>query len=288
MRFHALLLVRDEGDIIRQTLTHTLTWCDALYVFDTGSTDDTWAIVQDIAALDPRVILLHHDPIRFDDGTRAYGFSQIRPFLTDGDWVLRIDADEFYHVTPPKFVRTALQPHETCVYNQSYDFRLTQQEVEDWENGRETMGDRHRPIAARRRFYQVLQISEPRMFRYRSTMQWLPHCSFPYNAGYVAKARIPIRHYPHRDPVQLQQRCQLRATMAQASENVGRHWLIEDWQQLIVPDSLSGLQYWEPGKPLPEYQFTNHLAPYPKRLLQRLTHQYLLPVLDRTRPAFPT
>ncbi len=31
MRFHGLLIARDEGDIIAQTLTHLLTWCDCLH-----------------------------------------------------------------------------------------------------------------------------------------------------------------------------------------------------------------------------------------------------------------
>ena len=43
-RFHALLPVRDEADIIGQSLRHMLTWVDAIYVFDNGSVDDTWEI----------------------------------------------------------------------------------------------------------------------------------------------------------------------------------------------------------------------------------------------------
>src|SRR5437762_68452 len=48
--FHALLPVRDEGDIIRQCLEHLLVWADSVYIFDTGSVDDTWEIAREIAS----------------------------------------------------------------------------------------------------------------------------------------------------------------------------------------------------------------------------------------------
>ena len=56
MKFVTLLPVRDEADIIGETLQHQLTWADEIYVFDTGSVDQTWEIVQDIAAGERRLI----------------------------------------------------------------------------------------------------------------------------------------------------------------------------------------------------------------------------------------
>lgn len=93
LRFHALLQVQDEADIIGRSLRHMLTWADAIYVFDAGSVDDTWEIVQNFARKDPRVIVLKPDAV------------------------------------------------------------------------------------------------------YRETMQWPATHSFPCNAGYVARERLPIRHY---------------------------------------------------------------------------------------------
>ena len=55
MRYHGIMVLRDEGDIIAHTLTHLLTWVDSLHVLDTGSTDDTWDIVNDFARRDSRV-----------------------------------------------------------------------------------------------------------------------------------------------------------------------------------------------------------------------------------------
>jgi hypothetical protein len=125
-------------------------------------------------------------------------------------------------------------------------------------------------------------------------MRWPPTVSFPFNAGFRARARLPIRHYPHRDPVQLERRCRLRAAMMTDAEN-RREWsrpLVDrwsqcDWRGFVVPADHPGLQYWQPGSPLPEFGFTNHLAPLHVRAAQRIAHACLLPALDRLRPQYP-
>lgn len=295
MKFHALLPVRDEADIIQQCLEHLLTWADAIYVFDTGSVDETWEIVQDVAGKSRRVIPIRKEPVYYSETKlRGYMFHYARKQMQDGDWFLRVDADEFHHIAPPEFIKTHLRPYETIVYHQYYDFRLTHKEVESWERGEETTADRQKPIAERRRHFTPSYYSEPRLCRYRSTMKWPINCSFPVNAGFVAKARLPIRHYPNRDPIQLERRCRLRAIMM--ADNTNRqnwsrpeqhHWSQQDWRQFVVRDDEPELQYWQPGTELPKYQFTNHLKPLHIRLVQRLIHAFLLPILDSKRPSFP-
>ena len=212
MKFHAMMPVRDEADIVAQSLAHLLTWADAVYVFDTGSVDETWDIVQDFAAREPRIVPLRKDAVYFSDHqVRSWIFHQVRRQMRDGDWFLRVDADEFYHVTPPDFVKNRLRKHETIAWHQYYDFRLTETDVARWESGRETVADRQQPIEKRRRWFTRSIYSEPRLCRYRTSMRWPPTASFPYNAGFVARERLPIRHYPHRDPLQLDRRCRLRA-----------------------------------------------------------------------------
>lgn len=295
MKFHALLPVRDEADIIQQCLENLLTWCDAIYVFDTGSVDETWSIVQDVACQDKRIIPIRKEPVYFSDTQiRGYLFHYARQQMIDGDWFLRVDADEFHHIPPPEFVKTYLQKHETIVYHQYYDFRLTQKEVEAWQKGEEKISERKKPIVERRRYFTPSYYSEPRLCRYRRTMKWPINCSFPVNAGFVARERLPIRHYPHRDPLQLEHRCRLRAIMMADATNrqnwakpEQHHWSEADWQKFVVSDNEPQLQYWRWGTKLPRYQFTNHLKPVHIRLVQRLVHTFLLPILDSKRPSFP-
>jgi len=295
LKYFCLLPVRDEADIIAQCLQHLLAWADAIYVFDTGSVDDTWEIVQEAASRDRRVKPIQKEPVYFSETKlRGYMFDVARAELRTGDWFLRCDADEFHHVQPPEFVRTRLESHETIAYHQYYNFALTAAEAAAWEAGKEGIGDRARPIAERRRHYQVSTYAEPRLCRYRRTMQWPIWASFPVNAGFVARARLPIRHYPHRDPLQLQRRCRLRAVMmadARNRRNWGapeqHHWAEEDWRKFITLDDALDLIHWKPGTALTEIHQYDHLAPWRTRLLQRLVHAVGLPLLDRLRPSFP-
>jgi hypothetical protein len=285
-----MMPVRDEGDIIGQCLGELLKWADGIYLFDTGSVDETWDVIQDWAARDKRVKPLRRDSVYFSDATlRAWIFHHCREVLRNGDWFLRVDADEFYHLPPPEFVRTRMRPHETIAWYQVYDFRLTVSEVKAWEAGLETKADRVRPIEQRRRWFTPRLYTEPRLCRYRDTMRWPASASFPYNAGFLARERLPIRHYPHRDPAQLERRCRLRAFMREDANwvvDAGHHWGTPEWRQFITPDDLPDLQYWKPGTDLPEVRWTNHLPPPYKRLAQRLVHALALPLLDPLRPGW--
>ncbi|MBA3832902.1 MAG: glycosyltransferase family 2 protein [Chthoniobacterales bacterium] len=294
MRFFCLLPVRDEADIIAQCLDHLLRWADAIYVFDTGSVDNTWEIVQELSTRDNRVIPLRKEPVFFSETRlRGWMFHQARKQMRDGDWFLRVDADEFHHIPPPQFVKDCMRKHETIAYHQYYDFRLTEPEVKAWECGEETLTDRERSIADRRRHYTISSYSEPRLCRYRSTMHWPETVSFPFNAGYVARERLPIRHYPHRDPVQLERRCRLRKIMMADPGNRRNwsrpelhHWAETAWRKFITPADLPELKLWKTGTDLPLVHEASHIKPPYLRAVQRLIYATALPLLDRMRPAF--
>lgn len=287
MRFHGILLTRDDDDIIAQCIQHALTWCDALYVFDTGSGDATCDIVKDLANKDNRIKVVsgHPKPLVLLSSLRGVFFNQIRHFAQKGDWFVQVDSDEFCHISPRQFVEEQLHPCETCVWNLIYEFRLTSSEVLFWKQGCETFTDRNRPIADRRRYYNLLRWTEPRMFRYRPSMQW-KH-AYPYNTGFVARNRIPIRHYPHRDVLQLKKRWLLRKLMAPLAESNWKHWQHSDWMKLVANDDSPDLRYWPPGSVLPIVQDPHHLARWPKRAAQRVAHKYFLPFLDVMRPRVP-
>jgi glycosyltransferase involved in cell wall biosynthesis len=270
-----------------------LRWADAVYVFDTGSVDETYDIIRDLAGKDARIKVLAAEPVFFSETRlRGWMFNRAREEFEDGDWFLRVDADEFHHITPPEFVQTRMRKHETCAYHQYYDFCLLESEVEAWSsNGQQ---ETSKPIEERRRWYIPSVYSEPRLCRYRRTMQWPPTVSFPFNAGYVARTRLPIRHYPHRDPAQLARRCRLRAVMMADAENSRNwthpqqhHWAENEWRKFVVADADPRLHYWAPGTDLPEIAYSSHLAKPHVRMLQRFVHQFMLPILDRRRPYWP-
>ncbi|WP_394729428.1 glycosyltransferase family 2 protein [Altererythrobacter sp. GH1-8] len=291
-KFIALLPVRDEGDIIHQCLSHALTWADAVFVYDTGSVDNTYDTVLDMAKADDRIRPIGSEPTYYNENrTRGFLFANARETLRDGDWFLRIDADEFHHIRPQDFVANKMRPHEGVAYHQYYDFQLTQREVDRLDTSTAVEVEREIPIEHRRKHYTISVYAEPRLCRYRASMKWPVDVSFPYNAGLVAKERLPIRHYPHRDPKQLARRCTLRAIMMADHMNASNwrhpdahHWSVADWRQFVIADDAPGLQKWTPGTPLPEPGQINHVAKVPKRFVQESIYRLGLPrVMDMVR-----
>lgn len=303
------MVVRDEDDILPQCLAHLLGWVDAVYILDLGSKDLTWDIVQDAAAKDKRVVPFKSQPYRFDDSIRSYIFHSFRSRFHDGDWVLRLDADEFYHIPPPQFIAERVLPHESLVHLAWYYFRLTSEEVGDYERGTVPLNmDRQRPIEQRRRWYKIPDYAEPRMFKYRSSIRWPASRSLPFNAGFAARERIPIRHYPHRDPEQMQKRYRLRAAMMELQADAGPHWRLKDWskdvlqvdgrtgtaaEQTSASEGLSAaeghtagdLLFWNAGTPLPPITGTKHLSKGGRRTVQRVIYPHLVRWLDPCRQA---
>ena len=105
MRIHGLCIVKNEADILGQSLQATRAWCDAIYVLDNGSTDGSWEQVQALAHDDPAIVPWKQAAVPFRDGLRAEIFHAFAERAPPGDWWVRLDADEFYIDDPRQFLR---------------------------------------------------------------------------------------------------------------------------------------------------------------------------------------
>jgi hypothetical protein len=288
MNFHGILFVRDEEDILDQAISHFKNWCKYIYVYDTGSLDDTWSIIKNHSSGSEGVIAVKKKNVIFEDWIRGVVFNEYRHKSSEGDWWIRLDADEFYHIPPPEFVHRYVDRHESLIFKQTYEFRLTDSEVEAWEQGKETTNDRGRPIEERRRHYELLEYPEPRLFQYRSGMKWTEAGTFPFNAGYPAQKRIPIRHYPHRDPQQLKKRVALRSAAANRPDlpTDFPHWKIDEWNDFVINENDDDLRYWKTGSDLPTFNWTNHMPGGIRRLIKRALYMGPVHILDRFRSGF--
>jgi glycosyltransferase involved in cell wall biosynthesis len=287
--FHAIMVVREEGDIIAQTLAHVLSWADAVYIFDTGSTDNTWDTIQQLATRDKRLKPLGREPVLFTDSIRGWLFSRIRQHIRPGDWVARIDADEFDHIPPPTFVKERLSGHEARIFSCQYDFMLSRPEVKAWQDGIETTADRARDIRERRRNFRFDDYSEQRLFRYRRGLSWPLNRVDPLCGGLIARERIPVLHYRARDPLQIQVRCAIREPTADTGTFVGWHWTIADWRQWVFDDNDPTMVHWAPGTPLPEHPLHRfHFKPWGRFKAHVYHRSGAVHLHDRFRPTFPS
>ncbi|NYE35783.1 hypothetical protein F4692_000887 [Nocardioides cavernae] len=93
----AVMLVRDEEDIVGSTLDHLLAQGVAgIIVADHGSTDDTWRVLRQAATRDGRVHVLRDAEPGFYQGAKTSYLAR-RAFLAGADWVVPVDADEHWY-----------------------------------------------------------------------------------------------------------------------------------------------------------------------------------------------
>ncbi|TVS08084.1 MAG: glycosyltransferase [Phycisphaerales bacterium] len=247
VRFHAIMLVRDEADVLSEAIKGVLGWADSLWVLDNGSIDGSWEIVQEAAGSDPRVRAWGRVNAVFSDALRAAVFHDARTTFGPGDWIARVDADEVFHEQPSEFVRR-LGRSESFVCGLLHEFVLLRGEAEAIGRGEE---DLSLPISERRRWWTPNHYPEPRLFRYRRSMRWPGTRGHPWLAGVMATERIQIRHYRWRTPEQARRRWALREAVRGSMPFGGAHWSIDNWRaEGLRTRRDPGVSFWRPGTAL--------------------------------------
>ena len=93
----AVMLVRDEQDIVLTTIEHLLRQGLAgILVADHGSTDGTWELLRDAALRDPRVHVLRDAEPGFYQGAKTSYLAR-QAWRAGADWVVPVDADEHWY-----------------------------------------------------------------------------------------------------------------------------------------------------------------------------------------------
>ncbi len=96
MKVLSLCCVRDENDILEETLLSALLWSDRIFVFDDASTDGTTETLQRLAREHHEIVLVGRQSRGYSEELRGEIFEQYRGLATDGDWWCKLDADEIY------------------------------------------------------------------------------------------------------------------------------------------------------------------------------------------------
>lgn len=135
MKAIGVSMVRNEADIIRQTVTHMAYHCDYLIVADNLSTDGTREILDSLARDLPMRIITDDDPAYYQS-RKMTCLAQIAAELAqrkynDPDvWIVPFDADELWNPwddpTTPIRELLAEQPDELMVARAAlFDYRAT-------------------------------------------------------------------------------------------------------------------------------------------------------------------
>ena len=68
MKIHGLCIVKNEADVLQETLISALHWCDHIYVFDNGSNDGTWELVKELAKRHLEIVPYMQDDVLYSNG----------------------------------------------------------------------------------------------------------------------------------------------------------------------------------------------------------------------------
>jgi glycosyltransferase involved in cell wall biosynthesis len=256
-------MVKNEADVVRHSLTEAAKWADYIYVYDNGSTDETWEIVESMNH--PRVIPWKQTTETFREGLRADPFNAFRHTACPGDWWFRFDADEFYPQNPRAVLERTPRGHD-FVWGTYLEYFLTDKDVAELD-----FTQPFEEIRPQLRYYKVFY-SEPRAFRYRTKLAWSSERPWPSHPGIVARERVPFQHYPYRSPKQIQMRLDVRREQRARGVKLWDHAKEANWREKIVNhkecrfDDQSG--YFQ----IDESVLPRHLDPLPRRMAKMVLH----------------
>jgi len=236
MKIYAICLVKNEKDIIEETLGKACAWCDKIIVDDSGSTDSTWERVCAMAKTNPRIVPFQKRSRAFNDRLRAEAFNAYRTELKPGDWWAKLDADEIYIDDPRSFLVNVPRWHHV-VGTFHLQYYLTEKEAALYDSPRRKEW-LSRPAEDRLSYY-VCDAGEPRFFRHRPKLQWTDG-SWPRHMGVMHPHRIRVKHLQYRSPEQVGQRLATRQEASRSGwKNFDSYESETDWRQKIrSSDSL--------------------------------------------------
>lgn len=226
-KIHAICLVKDEIDVIGQSLGAALSWCDYIYVYDNGSTDGTWEFVQRLANKHQGIIPFKQDAKTFHNGMRSEVFNHFRKNASRGDWWCILDADEFY-VDDPKLFLAKVPSAYGVVCSASLQYYFTDHDWELFQQSPDLYAD-DVPVEKKLRYY-LNNWSELRFFRHYDHLSWSNERSSPRNLPPVCPVRICLKHYQYRSPQQMEKRLALRF----GSPRPFVHEVQRNWQATVL------------------------------------------------------
>ena len=204
-KIYSLLLVKNEADIIRESLLAAIEWSDKVIVMDNGSQDGTWEIVQELAQEYPRIVAFMQYTGSFHIGLRAKAFRAFRHEMTSNDWwCVRLDADEFFSEDPRAFLAKIPKKYN-AVKKISTDYVLTKEDILAHTFTGNFMIDREHIT-----HYLPEKRKERRFMRHRPWLIWSEKWRYPHPIGRTAKECIVVDHFQYRSPQQMEKRFKTR------------------------------------------------------------------------------
>ncbi|MFS3895586.1 glycosyltransferase family 2 protein [Raoultella ornithinolytica] len=195
-KIHALMTIKNEADIVIETLNSASKWADNIFILDNMSNDKTWELISEYAKTNEKVKLWGRYGGKFYLALRQVIFKDFKKIAKPGDWWCRLDGDEFYIDDPREFL-SELEESVDHVYNASFQYYYTN---DDYLN--EISIEVESSVTERLRWYKCNH-SEIRFVRHFDNICWPQNTEWPCNIINPSEKRIRLKHYQYRDVKQI-------------------------------------------------------------------------------------
>ena len=216
----ALVVVKNEADIIIDTIEAATVWADKIFIIDNMSTDSTW---QHLLALENKysnVILWGQYGGRFNEGLRQILFRDFRCLSNEGDWWCRLDGDEFYIDNPKSFLESV--PSEVDhVYNASFQYYFTEEDFL-----RECSIFQPQKFENSMLQWYKCNHSEIRFVKNKKSICWPQEEGWPCNLLNASVSRIRLKHYQYRTTAQIKSRLNIRSE--EVAGDMFKHEIVDE------------------------------------------------------------
>ncbi|MGR5560481.1 glycosyltransferase family 2 protein [Klebsiella michiganensis] len=232
-RIFALMTVKNESDIIIETLNHASKWADKIYILDNMSSDNTWDLISEYAKHNDKIELWGRYGGRFYLALRQVIFKDYKNNASEGDWWCRLDGDEFY-IDDPRLFLAGLDDKTDHVYNASFQYYYTEDDY------REELSADNVVLPTERLKWYKCNHSEIRFIKHKKFTCWPQNSEWPCDLVRPTKSRIRLKHYQYRSLQQISSRLLLRNASDSGSSFTHEKLSIKEWysrRKFTMPDN---------------------------------------------------
>jgi hypothetical protein len=206
MKLNAICIIKNEADIILETLNNALRFCDTIYVFDNDSTDGSWELIYQKSLNDSRIVIAAHSDEIYRNQFRNRVYNMFHQGYSASDWWYILDADEMLTEDPRPMLVKAMQRNKNQMRVWQAQFYFTDNDLAVYDQEDKTL-----KVSERRRYYRI-NWREPRFFRNSPFKSWPENISgkVPRFCQNLYHPSPICRHYAERTPEQIKMRRKIR------------------------------------------------------------------------------
>lgn len=219
----AILVVKNEDDIIESQIQHLGRFCQQIFILDNGSTDRTVEFISKLAS--ENVTFLGSITLPFFDNMRNWVWQMLKGNAADGDWWLLADADEFFEDEVIPFLSSVPLEYGVVMKRQIYPIP-----VEGQEQGFQGL---QWPDFDFFTNYYASTWAEPRFFWQTKHLKLSVDSLTFSRARAIYPVAIKLRHYNWRSAKQVEKRIETRRQLLGKSPTDFRHMDENNWQDVL-------------------------------------------------------